>query len=71
MVVLEPPLHRWLRRLAKKEGSSLSTKLRDIVREAYESYEDRYWAREGEKRLKSSGKSGALSHKEFWEKAGL
>ena len=71
MVVLEPPLHRWLRRLAKNEGLSLSTKLRDIVREAYESYEDRYWAREGEKRLKTFKKSATLSHDEFWKKAGL
>ncbi len=70
MVVLESPLHRWVKRLARKEGLSLSMKLRDLVREAYESYEDRYWSREGEKRLKVFRRSQALSHEEFWKKAG-
>jgi len=71
MVVLESPLYRWVKKIAKKEGLSLSTKLRDLIREAYESYEDRYWAREGSKRLKSFKRSEALSHEEFWKKAGV
>lgn len=71
MVVLEPPLYRWIQKMAKKEGLSLSMKLRDLIREVYESYEDRYWSREGEKRLKSFKRSHALSHEEFWKKAGL
>lgn len=71
MVVLEPPLYQWVKKSAKSEGLSLSTKLRDLVREAYESYEDRYWAREGEKRAKTFKYSQAISHEEFWKKAGL
>ena len=71
MVVLETPLQRWVQRLAKREGLSLSMKLRDLIREAYESYEDRYWSREGEKRLRGFKRSRALSHEEFWKKAGL
>ena len=50
---------------------SLSTKLRDLVREAYESYEDRYWARISERRLKKFKKFQGISHDEFWKKAGL
>ena len=71
MVVLESPLYRWVRKLAKHEGLSLSMKLRDLVREAYEGYEDLYWSREGGKRLKSFKRSQALSHEAFWKRAGL
>jgi len=71
MVVLEKPLYRWVRNLAKRDGLSLSSKLRDLVREAYENYEDRYWAREGSRRLKTLKRSAALSHEEFWKKADL
>lgn len=66
MVVLESPLHQWLKKTAKKEGISLSMKLRDLVREAYESYEDRYWSKEAAKRLKTFGKAGPVSHEELW-----
>lgn len=71
MVVLESPLRRWVKNLAKKEGVSLSMKIRDLIREAYETYEDRYWAREAERRMKTFRKSEALSHEEFWKRAGL
>lgn len=70
MVVLESPLYRWIRRSAKKQGVSISMKLRDIVREAFESYEDRYWAGEGEKRLQSFNRDGAIPHDQFWKKVG-
>lgn len=71
MVVLETPLHRWVRRLAKIEGLSVSMKLRDLVREAYESYEDRYWSRAGAKCLKSLKPEKLIPHDEFWKKVGL
>lgn len=70
-MVLETPLHRWLRRLAKVEGLSISMKLRDLVREAHDSYEDRYWSKAGGKRLKSAKPSKLISHDSFWKKAGL
>ncbi len=71
MVVLESPLHRWVKKVAKAEGLSLSMKLRDLIREAYESYEDRYWSKQGEERCKRFKRSDALSHDVFWKKAGL
>ena len=71
MVVLEAPLYRWVRREASRDRLSLSMKLRDLVREAYESHEDRYWSKEGERRLKTFQKSHALSHEEFWKRSGL
>lgn len=71
MVVLESPLYHWIRKVAKKDGLSLSMKLRDLVREAYESYEDRYWSRAAGKRAKNFDPSKALTHGEFWKKAGL
>ena len=71
MVVLESPLYQWVKRCSKTEGISLSAKLRDLVREAFESYEDRYWAREGEKRLGRFDRKKAIPHEDFWKKAGL
>ncbi|MBI4374176.1 MAG: antitoxin, RHH family protein [Deltaproteobacteria bacterium] len=70
MVVLENPLYRWVRQIAKHDGLSLSMKLRDLIREAYENYEDRYWSREAEKRAKSFRRSEALTHEEVWKKLG-
>ncbi|HZX14040.1 MAG TPA: antitoxin, RHH family protein, partial [Thermodesulfobacteriota bacterium] len=40
-VVLEKPLYESIRRIAKKEGISISLKARDLLREALEIYEDR------------------------------
>lgn len=71
MVVLETPLHKWVRKLAKVEGLSISMKLRDLVREAYESYEDRYWSKEGAKRLKKAKVGKMIPHDELWKKVGL
>jgi len=71
MVVLEPPLYQWIKKSAQAEGVSLSMLLRDFVRDAYERCEDRYWSRAGEGRLKTLKKTAALSHAEFWKKAGL
>lgn len=71
MVVLENPLLKWIKKTAKADGISLSMKIRDVIREAYENHEDRYWSREGEKRLKQFKSSQALSHEEFWKKAGV
>ena len=71
MVVLEPPLFKWVKQQASRDGLSLSMKLRDLIRETYENYEDRYWSRAGAKRLKSFNPALALSHETFWKKAGL
>lgn len=40
MVVLDPAVNKWVRDKAKSDGTSVSLKVRDILREAYETYED-------------------------------
>ncbi len=65
-VVLERPLYERIERLAKKDGVSLSLKMRDLVKEAIEIEEDivlSLFAREREKTLK---KTKALKHEEVW-----
>lgn len=39
-VVLEKPVYKTIERLATKEGISLSTKVRDLIKEALEIEED-------------------------------
>lgn len=66
-VVLEPPLFLAIQQLAKKDGVSLSLKARDLIREALESYEDRYWVRKVAERERTFDSKKSLSHKEVWE----
>ena len=65
-VVLEKPLYNTIERLAKKEGVSLSLKVRDLVKEALEIEEDIALAAFVEKRDKTFTKSRALKHHEVW-----
>ena len=65
-VVLESPLYTAVQRLAKREGVSLSLKARDLIREALEIYEDRYWARIAASREKTLRKKPVLTHKQIW-----
>jgi len=48
-VVLEPPLYLKVKNLAKKEGTSLSLKARDLIRESLEVYEEKTLHRKGKK----------------------
>jgi len=66
-VVLEPPLYNALNGLAKKEGVSLSLKARDLIKEALEMEEDRYWEEIAQKREKTFLPKKALSHKDIWK----
>lgn len=66
-VVLEPPLFLAIQQLAKKDRVSLSLKARDLIREALESYEDRYWLEKAKKREETFNYKKALSHKEVWK----
>lgn len=66
-VVLERPLYRTLRKLAAKDGVSLSTKVRDLVREALEEYEDACLVRLAEEREKTFDRSRALTHDQVWK----
>ncbi len=53
-------------RLAKEEGVSLSTIVRDLVKEAIEIREDIDLGRIAESREKSLKRSRALAHKDIW-----
>jgi hypothetical protein len=65
-VVLDKPLYKNVQFLAKKEGVSLSTKLRDLIRDALEIQEDLQLTRMAEKREKSFDESKALTHEQVW-----
>ncbi len=65
-VVLDAPLYKNVKILANKDGVSLSTKVRDLLREAMEIQEDIYLATFAEKREKKMKISSALTHKKVW-----
>jgi len=65
-VVLEKPLYDSIKRLAKKDGVSLSLKARDLVKEALETQEDVDLASFADNRERSYRKSKALKHNEVW-----
>ena len=65
-VVLERPLYRTVERIAKRDGVSLSLKVRDLVREALEIEEDISLSRLAEAREKKFKRSTALKHDEVW-----
>lgn len=64
-VVLERPLYDALGRIARRDGSSLSTKARDLLREAIETYEDLGLARIAEE-LGATWDDGKSTHDEVW-----
>jgi hypothetical protein len=66
-VVLEKPLYEAVGHLAREEGVSLSTVVRDLVKEAIEIREDIDLARFAETREKTLRRSRALPHKDVWE----
>ncbi|MGH2800639.1 MAG: hypothetical protein ACRDM0_23810, partial [Thermoleophilaceae bacterium] len=65
-VVLERPLYEELGRLARREGASLSTKARDLLRDALETHEDRALAAIAEEREQTLGRSAGLTHETVW-----
>jgi metal-responsive CopG/Arc/MetJ family transcriptional regulator len=65
-VVLEKPLYEAVGHLAKEEGISLSTVVRDLVKEAIEIREDIDLGRIAGSREKSLKRSRALAHKDIW-----
>ncbi len=65
-VVLEEPIYNSIERLAKKDGVSLSLKVRDLVKEALEIEEDIALTKFAEAREKTLKKSNALKHSEVW-----
>ena len=65
-VVLEPNLYNSIKKLARREGVSLSLIARDLIKESLEIYEDVYWQKEAEKRDKTFSYKTALSHEDVW-----
>jgi predicted DNA-binding protein len=65
-VVLDPPLFKKVQFLAEKDGVSLSTKVRDLLKDAMEIQEDIYLADLAEKREKTLDPRKALSHEDTW-----
>jgi hypothetical protein len=65
-VVLEIPLYHTVEWLAKKEGVSLSSKVRDLVREALETEEDVALSTFAQERERTFKRSKALKHHEVW-----
>jgi len=66
-VVVEPPVYSSIRRLAEKDGVSLSLKARDLIKEALEIYEDKYWLKRLEKREKTFERRSAQTHNQVWK----
>ena len=65
-VVLEPPVLRSVRRLAARDGVSLSLKARDLIREALELYEDASLGELARERDATFERRKALTHEEVW-----
>ena len=65
-VVLEVPLYKNVQFLAEKDGVSLSTKVRDLLKEAMETHEDLYLAAFAEERERTFKLTQALTHEEVW-----
>ena len=65
-VVLEKPLYEAVGHLAKKEGVSLSTAGRDLVKEAIGIREDIDLGRFAETRERTLRRTRALTHKDVW-----
>ena len=66
-MVLERPVYATLARLARRDGTSLSVKARDLLREALESHEDLVLAQLAESRERTFDRSRSLSHDEVWK----
>jgi predicted DNA-binding protein len=62
--VLEPALYERVEILAKREGVSLSQKVRDLVRDALELLEDEGLESRVETRRRSAARSRWVSHRE-------
>ena len=66
-VVLERPLYEALERLAHRDGTSLSLKARDLLREALESYEDLALAEMADERERTFDRTCALTHDQVFQ----
>ncbi|NIS10038.1 MAG: antitoxin, RHH family protein [Candidatus Dadabacteria bacterium] len=65
-IVLEKPLYNAIKKIAKKEGISVSLKARDFIREALETHEDALLDEIASDREKSFSKEKAQTHEDIW-----
>lgn len=65
-VVLEKPLYDLIASWARRDGTSLSLKVRDVVKAAVEAEEDHVLARIAEKRERTFNRRKALTHAQVW-----
>ena len=65
-VVLDRNTYKIIKDLSEGEDISMSSTMRDLIKEALELREDVALAKFAEKREKTFSKSKALSHKEVW-----
>ena len=65
-VVLDPPLYKNVQFLAEKDGVSLSTKVRDLLKDAIEIQEDIFLAGIAEERERTLDVNAILTHEETW-----
>jgi plasmid stability protein len=64
--VLEPPVYQAVRRLARRDGTSVSTKVRDLLRHALDVEEDAALGALAEEREVTFDRRKALTHQEVW-----
>jgi len=67
-VVLERPLHEAVSRLARRDGISVSSKVRDLVREALEAEEYAALVVLAERRDQTFDRKTALPHSDAWKR---
>ncbi len=65
-VMLDPPLYEAVSRLARRDRVSLSTKMKDLVKDALELQEDLVLAALAEERERTFARKPALSHEQAW-----
>ncbi len=66
-VVLELNLYQTLKRLAKKEGVSISLISRDLIKDALRIREDIYWQKVAKERESTFSKKDVKSHEDIWK----
>ena len=66
MTVVDEEMAQWLRRRSQAEGRSVSLVVREILAKQYAEDEERFWAQEGEERLKTFDRTAAVSHEDAW-----
>ena len=65
-VVLDEPLYQSLCRWAKRDGISLSLKVRDLVKDALDIEEDRVLTDIADRRMATFDRKTARTHAQIW-----